>query len=75
MKAESEKLLLFRCVELIGMFPFTDKMSQKRGFTRLNPHEKYSDIAKLWYDHWTAKCSLVQRGQEKTGVEEKTHAK
>ncbi len=32
MKAGSEKLLIFMCVELLGMFLFTDKMSQKKRF-------------------------------------------
>ncbi len=33
MEAGSEKLLVFSCAELLGMFTFTDKMSQKRGLT------------------------------------------
>ncbi len=48
MNAGSEKLLIFRCAELLGTFPFTDKMSQKRDLTEnqklLNPHEKYSKL-------------------------------
>jgi len=45
-KAGSEKLLIFRCAELLGMFLFTAKMSQKRDLTQteksklLNAHEK-----------------------------------
>ncbi len=34
MKAGSEKLLIFMCAELLGMFTFTDKISQKRGLTQ-----------------------------------------
>ncbi len=34
MKAGGEKLLIFRCAELLGMFSFTDKTSQKRGLTQ-----------------------------------------
>ncbi len=33
MKAESEKLLIFRYAELLGRFSFTDEMSQKRDLT------------------------------------------
>ncbi len=34
MKAGSEKLLIFRCAELLGRFSFTDQMSQKRDLTQ-----------------------------------------
>jgi len=34
MKAGNEKRLIFRCAELLGMFCFTDKMSQKRHLTQ-----------------------------------------
>ncbi len=51
MKAGSEKLLICRCAELLGTFSFTDKMN--------------TEITKSRHDHWTAKCSLGQRGQEK----------
>ncbi len=46
MKAASEKLLIFRCAELLGRFSFTDKISQISVLTRtesqklLNAHEK-----------------------------------
>ncbi len=46
MKAGSQKLLIFRCAELLGRFSFTDKMSQKKDLTQtksqklLNAHEK-----------------------------------
>ncbi len=43
MKAGSEKLLIFRCAELLGKFPFTDKMSQKRDLT-----EKSKIIKSPW---------------------------
>ncbi len=47
MKAGSENLLRFRSAELLGMFSFTDKTSQKGGLTQTEkskviiPHEKY----------------------------------
>ncbi len=34
MKAGSEKLIIFRCAELLGMLSFTDTMSQKRRLTQ-----------------------------------------
>ncbi len=34
MKAGRENPLVFRCAELLDMFTFTDKMSQKRGLTQ-----------------------------------------
>ncbi len=55
MKAESQKLLIFRCLELLGRFSFTDKLSQKRDLPQtesqklLNAHEKDAilDFAKF----------------------------
>ena len=34
MKAGNENHLIFRCAELLGMFSFTDKLSQKRDLTQ-----------------------------------------
>ncbi len=43
MNAGSEKLLIFRCAELLGRFSFTDEMSRKRDLT-----EKSKIIKSPW---------------------------
>ncbi len=42
------------CAELLGMFSFTDKMTQKRDLTQkwLNPHEKYSKLMHYRNNAW-----------------------
>ncbi len=52
MKAGRENPLVFRCAELLDMFTFTDKMSQKRGLTQtvmskmIKAPYKYSKLMK-----------------------------
>ncbi len=50
MKAGSEKLLIYMCAELLGMFSFTDKISQKSGLTKSENSEnlKINDKIKTW---------------------------
>ncbi len=45
MKAGSEKLLIVRCAELLGMLSFTDTMSQKRRLTQ-------TEMSQMIKSHW-----------------------
>ncbi len=78
MNAGSEKLLIFRCAELLGRCSFTDKISQKNWFNS----DWKSEIIKCSWEGcndrngkvkaWPVKCWLGQHGQNKAGGEEKT---